>query len=60
MSKYISNDQKVEISIRQRGFNKTAWALFVDGSYKYSKVLPSNNTAVVQNFGYNAQDFHIE
>lgn len=58
MSKYVSNDGKVEISIRQRGANKTAWALFVNGSYKGSKVLPNNNTAIIQNFGFSAADFY--
>lgn len=57
MTKYVSNDGKVEISIRQAGRSKTAWALHVEGSYKGSKVLPSNNTAIVQNFGYEAENF---
>jgi hypothetical protein len=49
---YISNDDKVVISIRQKGKINTAWALHVDGKYQGSKVLPNNNTAIVQNFGY--------
>jgi hypothetical protein len=54
---YISNDGKVVISIRQQGKTKTAWALHVGGQYKGSKVLPNNNTAIVQNFGFDAENF---
>jgi hypothetical protein len=54
---YISNDGKAVISIRQQGKTKTAWALHVGGQYKGSKVLPNNNTAIVQNFGYSAEYF---
>ena len=54
---YKSNDGKIEISVRSCGFNRAAWSLFIGGSYKSSKVLPNNNTAVVQNFGYAAADF---
>ena len=54
---YISNDSKSVISIRQQGATKTAWALHVCGQYKGSKVLPNNNTAIVQNFGFKAEYF---
>jgi len=56
---YTSNDQTVKITIRQVGKNRIAWACHVNGSYRGSKVLPSNNTAVVQNFGYEAKDFTV-
>jgi hypothetical protein len=57
MNKFISKDGSVEISIRQHGNNRNAWALFVGGQYKGSKVLPARNTAIVQNFGFAAADF---
>ena len=55
--KFTSKDGKVEITVRQRGQNRTAWAHHVCGRYMGSKVLPNNNTAIVQNFGYRADDF---
>jgi hypothetical protein len=55
---YKSNDGSVEISVRQKGYNKTAWTLFVNGQYKKTKILPNNNTAIVQNFGFEACDFN--
>lgn len=54
---YVSKDGKVEINVRQAGKNKTAWSHHIDGRYMGSKVLPNNNTAIVQNFGYAAADF---
>ena len=60
MTSYISKDGKVKINIRQQGTKRTAWAHYVNGSYKGSKVLPSNNTAIVQNFGYRADEFKIK
>jgi hypothetical protein len=54
---YTSKDNKVTITIRQQNARQIAWAHYVDGSYKGSKVLPKNNTAVVQNFGYNKTYF---
>jgi len=54
---YTSNDKQVTIEIRQQNARQIAWALFVNGSYKGTKVLPRNNTAVVQNFGYEAAYF---
>ena len=56
--KYISTDKKVVIQVRQLGATKTAWACFVNEKYIGSKVLPKNNTAVVQNFGYEAAYFN--
>ena len=54
---HTSTNGQVVITIRQQYRGKTAWALHVAGQYKGTKVLPSNNTAVVQNFGYLAADF---
>ena len=54
---HVSKDGQVVIAIRQAGTRKTAWALYVCGQYKGTKVLPAANTAVVQNFGYAAADF---
>lgn len=54
---YTSKDGLVVIKVRQKGARKTAWALYVAGNYKGTKVLPSENTAIVQNFGYSAADF---
>lgn len=54
---YISKNGKIIIEVRQYGINKTAWAHFVDGKYQGTKVLPKNNTAIVQNFGYSADQF---
>jgi hypothetical protein len=54
---YTSNDGKTVISVRQQNARQTAYALHVNGQYKGSKVLPANNTAVVQNFGFAAADF---
>jgi hypothetical protein len=56
--KYISTNKQVVIEVRQQGKTKTAWACFVNGKYICSKVLPKNNTAIVQNFGYQAADFN--
>ena len=54
---YTSKCGSIVISVRQMGARKIAWALHVAGSYKGSKVLPANNTAIVQNFDYLAADF---
>jgi hypothetical protein len=54
---YSSKDGKVSITVRQYGCRNIAWALHVDGQYKGSKVLPANNTAIAQNFGFPAKDF---
>ena len=54
---FISKNGKVEISVRQAGKNRTAWAHHINGRYMGSKVLPNNNTAIVQNFGYAAEEF---
>ncbi len=54
---YTSKDATVVITIRQQSKYQTAWACHVNGSYVGSKILPNNNTAVVQNFGYLAEDF---
>ena len=54
---YRNENGTVEISVRQHGATKTAWALFVNGKYQKTKVLPNRNTAVVQNFGFAASDF---
>ena len=47
----------VVIKIRQKGVYRTAWSLFVNGRYKKTKILPNNNKAIVQNFGYEAINF---
>lgn len=58
MKKFISNDGTcVEITVRQIGKTHTAWAEHRKGSYKGTKVLPNSNTAIVQNFGYEAKYF---
>lgn len=54
---YTSKNGQIVISVRQQGLRKVAWALHVSGQYKGSKVLPFNNTAIVQNFGFDAADF---
>lgn len=54
---YTSNNGQIVISIRQQNVRQTAYALHVNGQYKGSKVLPTSNTAVVQNFGFEAADF---
>jgi len=54
---YTSKNGQIVISVRQQGVHKVAWALHVDGKYKGSKVLPVNNTAIVQNFGFESADF---
>jgi hypothetical protein len=56
--KYISTDKKVVIQVRQFGATKIAWACFVNNKYIGSKVIPKNNTAVVQNFGYTTDYFN--
>jgi len=57
-TKYKTSDGSIEISIRQRGRRKIAWALSINGQYKKTKILPINNTAIVQNFGYVAEEFN--
>jgi HSP20 family molecular chaperone IbpA len=52
-----TNNNNVTIEIRHAYRGKIAWAEFVNGKYQRTKVLPANNTAVVQNFGYLAKDF---
>jgi len=54
---YTSNNGQTVISVRQQNARQTAYALHVNGQYKGSMVLPTNNTAVVQNFGFEAADF---
>jgi hypothetical protein len=54
---YTSNDNKVTITVRQQNARQIAWALYVNGSYKGSKVLPRSNTVIAQNFGYTAAYF---
>ena len=54
---YTHKTAQITIEVRQIGFSKIAWAHFVNGQYKGSKVLPKNNTAIVQNFGYSSADF---
>ena len=54
---YTSKNSQIVITVRQQNARKIAWALHVGGQYKGSKVLPANNTAVVQNFGFEAADF---
>lgn len=56
-TKFVSMDKTIEISVRQLGKFKIAWTLHIDGKYQGSKVLPANNTAIVQNFGFLASDF---
>ena len=57
MYKHITKD--IVIEIRSTGLHRVAWALFVDGVYQKTKVLPKNNTAIPQNFGYALADFEI-
>jgi len=57
INQYTSANGEIIISLRYKGKRNTAWALYVNGQYKGSKILPNNNTAVVQNFGFNAEDF---
>lgn len=54
---YISEKHKATITLRQQTGYKTAWALHVNGQYMGTKILPYNNTAIPQNFGYLAADF---
>jgi hypothetical protein len=54
---YTHKTSQIVIEVRQVGFSKVAWAHFIDGKYQGTKVLPKNNTAIVQNFGYAAADF---
>lgn len=54
---YKNTNGTVEIAVRQAGLNRTAWALFVNGQYQKTKILPNKNTAIVQNFGFAACDF---
>lgn len=56
---HTSNNGQIVISVRQQNARQTAWALHVGGQYKGSKVLPTSNTAVVQNFGFAAADFSL-
>lgn len=57
MRQYVSKDKAAVISVRSTNRSSIAWALHVNGAYVKSKVLPKANTAVVQNFGYDAVDF---
>jgi hypothetical protein len=54
---YTSNNGQIVITVRQQNARQIAWALHVGGQYKGSKVLPANNTAIVQNFGFETADF---
>ena len=54
---YISKNGQIVISVRQQGARQVAWALHVCGQYKGSRVFPANNTAIIQNFGFEAADF---
>jgi hypothetical protein len=59
MTTYTSTDKTIIISIRQQNGHKIAWACHVEGKYIKTKVLPKNNTAIPQNFGYAAKDFTL-
>lgn len=54
---FININGNITITVRQKNRFQIAWAEFVNGQYKRTKVLPRNNTAIVQNFGYLAKDF---
>lgn len=54
---FRSKDKRVSIEIRQQDRWQIGWALFIDGQYKKTRIIPRNNTAVVQNFGYTISDF---
>lgn len=57
MYKHLTKN--IIIEVRSTGLHRVAWSLFVDGIYKKTKVLPKNNIAVPQNFGYALADFEI-
>jgi hypothetical protein len=54
---YTNKTNTITIEVRQQNARQIAWALFVNGQYQKTKILPRNNTAVVQNFGFLANDF---
>ena len=54
---YTSKNGQIIISVRQQSVRQVAWALHVGGQYKGSKGLPANNTAIIQNFGFETSDF---
>jgi hypothetical protein len=54
---YTHKTSQIVIEVRHTGRWTAAWAHFIDGKYQGTKVLPKNNTAIVQNFGYAASDF---
>jgi hypothetical protein len=54
---YTHKTSQIVIEVRHAGRWTVAWAHFIDGKYQGTKVLPKNNTAIVQNFGYAAADF---
>ena len=57
MYKHLTKN--IVIEVRSNGLHRTAWALFIDGQYQKTKVLPKNNTAIPQNFGYDLAEFEI-
>jgi hypothetical protein len=54
---FRSKDKRISIEIRQQDRWDIGWALFIDGKYKKTKIIPRKNTAVVKSFGYNISDF---
>ena len=54
---YANKTNTITIEVRQQNARQIAWSLFVNGQYQKTKILPRNNTAVVQNFGFLANDF---
>lgn len=54
---YTNKTNTITIEVRQQNARQIAWSLFVNGQYQKTKILPRNNTAVVQNFGFLANDF---
>ena len=55
MFKHLTKN--ITIEARSNGKYQIAWALFIDGQYQKTKVLPKNNTAIPQNFGFALDDF---
>ncbi len=56
---YRSKDKGISIEVRQQDRWNIGWALFIDGQYKKTRIIPRKNTAVVQNFGYHKDDFEF-
>ena len=55
---YTSTDGTIVITVRQESTYRIAYALHVNGEYVCTKVLPRNNIAIVQNFGYTLEEFN--